>query len=465
MGGFDMVFMVSSFNTDTFTLAVAGDAIQMRPLSVLDHEGIDPLVQQVRDADASFVNVEQVMANYDDGYPTGLPGGGSKVAKPEIVDDFVWAGFNLFGLANNHSNDLLHGGMLATMREFEKRNLTHAGLGMNLGDARAPGFLETSAGRVALLAGVATPTPGSPAGHARQDFPGRPGVNPLRTHTRYVVEDQHFEWLQELSDAVGLEEIRHRRNTLDTLSAPPETDDDEFALLTSHAEGLTGVGPLMFECGDEPGIDIRLDTDDADAYIRHVASASEYSDWVVASLHLHEGAGGQMNHWPPEYNQEFARECIDAGADAVVGHGPHQLRGIELYDGKPIFYSLNSWAQQIGGMQRVPQEPYQQAELGTDALPGDLFQATAHDDGYHGRFPDPTWWDSVLATCEYSDGELDRVELVPIDLQQHEPVHSCGTPVRATGETAERILENLADYSEPYGTQIEFEDDVGVIHC
>jgi hypothetical protein len=34
---------------------------------------------------------------------------------------------------------------------------------------------------------------------------------------------------------------------------------------------------------------------------------------------------------------------IDAGADAVVGHGPHVLRGIEYYEGKPIAYSLGNF--------------------------------------------------------------------------------------------------------------------------
>ena len=40
----------------------------------------------------------------------------------------------------------------------------------------------------------------------------------------------------------------------------------------------------------------------------------------------------------------WARVVIDAGADAVVGHGPHVLRGIEFYQGKPIFYSLGNFA-------------------------------------------------------------------------------------------------------------------------
>lgn len=41
--------------------------------------------------------------------------------------------------------------------------------------------------------------------------------------------------------------------------------------------------------------------------------------------------------------RKWARVVIDAGADAVVGHGPHVLRGVEFYRGRPIFYSLGNF--------------------------------------------------------------------------------------------------------------------------
>lgn len=41
--------------------------------------------------------------------------------------------------------------------------------------------------------------------------------------------------------------------------------------------------------------------------------------------------------------RKFARAVIDAGADAVVGHGPHVLRGVEFYRGRPIAYSLGNF--------------------------------------------------------------------------------------------------------------------------
>ena len=46
---------------------------------------------------------------------------------------------------------------------------------------------------------------------------------------------------------------------------------------------------------------------------------------------------------PADFIPIFARAVIDAGADVFVGHGPHVLRGIEIYKGKPIFYSLSNF--------------------------------------------------------------------------------------------------------------------------
>ena len=57
---------------------------------------------------------------------------------------------------------------------------------------------------------------------------------------------------------------------------------------------------------------------------------------------------------PAEFIGAFARAMIDAGADLVVGHGPHLLRGLELYKGKPIFYSLGNF---IGQNELVAEDP------------------------------------------------------------------------------------------------------------
>ena len=44
----------------------------------------------------------------------------------------------------------------------------------------------------------------------------------------------------------------------------------------------------------------------------------------------------------------FSRAVVDAGADLVVGHGPHVLRAVELYKGRLIAYSLGNFATYFG---------------------------------------------------------------------------------------------------------------------
>ena len=41
--------------------------------------------------------------------------------------------------------------------------------------------------------------------------------------------------------------------------------------------------------------------------------------------------------------REFAYNLIDNGVDVILGHHPHQFQGIEIYKGKPIFYSLGNF--------------------------------------------------------------------------------------------------------------------------
>jgi len=45
-----------------------------------------------------------------------------------------------------------------------------------------------------------------------------------------------------------------------------------------------------------------------------------------------------------EYQIEVAHAAIDAGADAILGHHPHLMKGIGFHRGKPIFYSLGNFA-------------------------------------------------------------------------------------------------------------------------
>src|SRR4029077_2749697 len=105
-----------------------------------------------------------------------------------------------------------------------------------------------------------------------------------------------------------------------------------------------------------------------------VRDAANRSDHVLVSLHAHEGTDD--NWYSPRvasFVEEFSRRAIDAGATAVIGHGPHMLRGIEMYKGRPIFYSLGSLLMEFeaGGQVMTP-EMYEAYGFEADALPSDL---------------------------------------------------------------------------------------------
>ena len=58
---------------------------------------------------------------------------------------------------------------------------------------------------------------------------------------------------------------------------------------------------------------------------------------------------------PADFLVTFARAMVDAGADIFVGHGPHVLRGVEIYKGKPILYSLGDFIFQNETLLRLPE--------------------------------------------------------------------------------------------------------------
>lgn len=70
-----------------------------------------------------------------------------------------------------------------------------------------------------------------------------------------------------------------------------------------------------------------------------VAGANTFADIVIVSMH----SGDEYELEPNATQQAFARAAIDAGADMVVGHHPHVVQSAEIYQGKPIYYSLGNF--------------------------------------------------------------------------------------------------------------------------
>ena len=93
---------------------------------------------------------------------------------------------------------------------------------------------------------------------------------------------------------------------------------------------------LPYANGSNPGYSA-YDSEDAKQQIS--SARGNGSDLVIASLHF----GNEYSRSPNEDQVKIAHELIDNGADVVIGAHPHVTQGVEMYNGKPICYSLGDF--------------------------------------------------------------------------------------------------------------------------
>jgi hypothetical protein len=191
---------------------------------------------------------------------------------------------------------------------------------------------------------------------------------------------------------------------------------------------------------------------------------------VVFSLHCHafspRGLDKAANNAEMEeladFAHTFARRAIDAGADIFVCHGPHISLGVEIYNGKPIFYSLGNFIFSNDTVTSVPVESFARFNLDHDATPADFLDARS-DGGKKGFGAHPNYWHSIISVCRFQGGKLDAVELHPVDLGFGLSRSQRGRPVIAGGQMAEEVLARTQALSDYYGTKIEIKDGVGYL--
>jgi poly-gamma-glutamate synthesis protein (capsule biosynthesis protein) len=208
--------------------------------------------------------------------------------------------------------------------------------------------------------------------------------------------------------------------------------------------------------------------DDLKQIMRSIRDGKEQSDFMMLQVHAHPttGIGGMMAQ-PPDYLIEYAHDAIDNGADTFVATGPHQIGGIEIYKGKPIFYGLASIVYTI---LNTPVGYDRYRDNGLDAFETDL---TDEELNWAGWPPfniflnkDRTHLisgETILPKSIYQDGRLVEIDVTPVHFGYGAPMSQLGIPHVATGEVAQRILSRLQELSKPYGTKLEIKGDIGVI--
>ena len=452
----------------TCTIAAVGDAIVTRRLTPYaeSNQRIGELRRVIDGADAAVANLEVVLPERD-AAATPLPPVPSQYqylsplagilmrADPFVLDELDAFGFNLFATASNHSFDYGRPGMRSTMDALRKRGLPFAGMGESLADARRPGYVDTPSGRVGLVAANASIAPGSEAGTASADHPGRTGINPLHLRWIHGAPADALARLRELRTELGLDELHE---TWLVREDPDWTERPYDRFLHAFFEEVD-------DC-ELPSVRFEPLADDRQAYLDSIAVAAERADYAIASLHGHQAVGGVRNtDSTPEYVRSLARDCVDAGADLFVGTGPHVLRGMETYRGRPLFYSLGNFAYQTETIERLPAESYDYYGVEDATDPAALFRSRYFDANGDpkGSLARDGYWETVVPVCEFEGDDLTSLRLYPCSLGQDRALPRRGTPTLASGDRAEEILAQFAALSKPFGTELSVEDGVGVV--
>jgi len=400
----------------------------------------------IQEADAGFANMEGPLIDHDR-YPYSIGGAGFGGAPASALAAIKAMGVRIMGTANNMAMDADITGMLETIRMLDEGGIVHAGSGRNLEEARSAQFLGTPKGVVGLVSVWAMDSARRDGATYRiGDTGGHPGLNALHLTMQGVVTAEQMEQLRKIRDSIY---ARRSEVFAPVASVPANERKDRLQLFSQD-----------FVVGAKPGdLRYRMGPDDLREILRSIRNGKQYSDFMIATGHCHQGNYAFQTHTydndVPDFLIEFAHKAIDNGADVFVGHGVHTLRGVEIYKGKPIFYGVNTFVYQY-------QWSLPQTAGGEMADAEELMLPT----GFAGsRVTQPERMESLLTESHFDNGRLTEVRLSPVDLGQDltRSFSRTGIPMTPQPAMAEHVLEKIQRISKPFGTKIKIENGVGVI--
>lgn len=265
-------------------LALTGDVNLMH---VADPEvPFARVVGTLREADVVFSNLECCF--YQPPWGHDETGEGFHAA-PAASEALRRGGIHAVGLANNVNYG--EAAILSSVATLDRLGIPHTGAGADDAAARAPAIVERGGVRVGFLQRTSVYWPTDHEASAT-----RAGVAVIRGHTAYHVPVQRL------------------RSDMPPANRP-------------------GVPPDILTWADAASLQRFRDD---------VAAVRGSADFVVASCHW------GLKKEVLQYMTEIAHVAIDAGADVVMGHGPHDVLPIEIYRGRPIFYGLGSFSFHTG---------------------------------------------------------------------------------------------------------------------
>lgn len=354
--------------------------------------GVGDLAMDREDYDESFVATRDVLRAADISFGqietsfatkgTRLPQARHAVlARPDGALALGRAGFDVVSMAGNHVLDWGNEAFFETRANIEAAGVKVVGAGANIAEARRPVTFTLGDGtRVAILA-YSSILPQAYWADER-----RPGCAPMRAFTVY-------------------EQIEH----------------------------------------DQPGTPPRIHTfphrEDLAAMEADIRAAKAGADVVVVSQHwgIHFVRASIA-----DYQRDVARAAIAAGADAILGGHAHILKGCEMIDGKPVFYSLCNFATDLR------MDPVHAASKSFNEI---RVLAEEWEPDFEGlyNFPKAARL-SMAARLEIGGGQLRRAGLLPIYIDRDAVPRFVA---RGTAQHAE-VVDYLSAVTEEAGLNARF---------
>lgn len=303
------------------------------------------------------------------------------IADPTGIAMLAKANFTVMSLANNHSVDGGHTAMLTTQELLHAAGIKTCGAGGNFELAHQPALIDRCSQKVAILAYTAV----FPHGYeARKKVPG---LAVLRAHTLYTPWEVN-EWNPGL---------------LPRITTVPFEQDYQI---------------------------LRED----------IALAKAKADIVIVSIHWGDFTRPFVL---TDHERRTARVAIAAGADIILGHHHHLIRGIEYYQGKPIFYGLGHFVFDLPHLnERLASEGYL---VGTDPVEAIGLSRRFGEHRIHERegypllpfHPDARL--TFIASFDFKGTHLEEVNIIPCVINEN----NFPQPLKAEDPRIEVILNYL----------------------
>jgi len=361
-------------------ITAVGDMIFNQQISRLEAPERQQLLRIMQEADLAYGNLEFAITEHPElqrpFYNFGVP--------PAFAWELAAIGVNLVSMATNHTLDFGPEGLGDTLKALDHADITHAGAGLTLAAAHAPGTtrVQSQTTRFALL-----------------------------SYLRY--------WTA-------------RFRCGDSGGPCLATVDPAEILVAKEGGGVESVeGPRE---------------DDVEAMEDDVVLARRHNDVVMVSIHIHDLSHHRaygLQDVTPGNDQITFRRAVEAGADMVLGSGPHVLRGIEIHHGKPIFYSLSDFIYQYRTPDKIPIDLIHQRD-------GEIARPT-NVSVYDRRDPREIF-QGVMVRMTINAEQLTRVELIPFTIDDEGPLY--GVPRLPSAARGREMIALLQRLSEPYGTRI-----------